>query len=124
MNLPHNSVKAFLFEALISTTLEPGVNEHLVFLCCFPGYKEPRVRLITVFNKLTEVDDDNNYITYNINIWMELSKPLRRCQRSVKVRVWIDAVGWNLQLLGAFNWMKESKPCVYIYSYVAANLDI
>ena len=55
----YNSVKAFLFEALISTTLEPGVNEHLVFLCCFPGYKEPRVRLITVFNKLTEVDDDN-----------------------------------------------------------------
>ena len=48
MNLPHNSVKAFLFEALISTTLEPGVNEHLVFLCCFPGYKEPRVRLIAV----------------------------------------------------------------------------
>ena len=46
---------------------------------------------------------------------MELSKPLRKCQRSVKVRVWIDdAVGWNLQLLGAFNGMDESKPLYII----------
>ena len=42
-------------------------------------------------------------------------KPLRKCQRSVKVRVWIDdAVGWNLQLLGAFNGMDESKPLYII----------
>ena len=58
--------------------------------------------------------------TYNINIRMEFSKPLRKCQRSVKVRVWIDAVGWNLQLLGDFNGVDEWKP---LYIYVTANLD-
>ena len=40
------------------------------FLRCFPGYKEPRVLFITVFNKLTRVIDHYN-ITYNINLWME-----------------------------------------------------
>ena len=54
----------------MSTILEPGFNEHLVFLRCFPGYKEPRVLFITVFNKLTRVNDHYN-ITYNINLWME-----------------------------------------------------
>ena len=54
----------------MSTILEPGFNEHLVFLRCFPGYKEPRVMFITVFNKLTRVNDHYN-ITYNINLWME-----------------------------------------------------